>query len=107
MTTQLFRPVKRELTHTTVDFGKHRGRKLTVTLQPGDVLEFQIKGTRRILEVPLKNCYMLAEILTNESDYKDRLAEYRMKQKAGLKRLRKPRKAQYPYSKVFYKALSS
>jgi len=86
--------------------GKDRNRQILVTLLPGDEIEFRMKGTRRKYSIYLGHCFVLAQAMTAEQEYQERLAEYKAKKKAGLKRMRRPKKAQVPVSTFYYKAMN-
>ena len=82
---------------------RHKGKHLPVIVEicEGDMLTFRAKGTRRKVEISLDYCMALAEIMNANRMYKKAMDEY----KAG-ERKRKPKKAQFPYSPIFYKALN-
>ena len=104
MAVKLIRPIKRELLASST-VGKYRGRSIVVTLVPGDMLRFQIKGTRQYYEVSLHACYRMAQIATWENDYQDKVKTYNMKKNAGYK-ARKPKKSQFVIDRAMIKALS-
>ena len=76
MTTALAKPITRR----TV--GRHRGRRLVVTLQPGDLLELRPERTRRAELVTLAAVYDLAVRMRVAGE----LAERRAARKAKRRR---------------------
>lgn len=66
MTTPLARPVTRRCTLP------HRGRRLVVTLVPGDVLELRPERTRRAEYLPLAAAYDLAVKMRVAAERADR-----------------------------------
>lgn len=100
-TTKLLRPITRELASTD-----QRGNTLVMTLEPGDVLTFRIKGTRQRASVYIGHCFALATIMEMEARYKQRLDAYNAKKKAGAKGLKPPKKPFNPFSKMYHKALA-
>ena len=81
---------------------RYKGRYVSVILEvcPGDMLRFHGKGLRRKTEISLNYCMALAEIMSANQAYKKAMDEY----KIG-KRKRRPKKSQFPYSKIFFDAL--
>lgn len=106
MSTPLKKPVTREMLSKGFVRDKDRNRPILVTLQPGDELEFRIKGTRRKFSIYLGHAFVLAQAMGAEREYQERMAEYKAKKKAGYKRLRRPRKAHIPVSTFYYKAMN-
>ena len=53
--TILKRRVRRECANTA-----ERGRPIIVTLEPGDVIGFRLKGTRKTFRTTLYHCFMEA-----------------------------------------------
>ena len=53
--TTLTRPVRRETTRTT-----DGGRQIIVTLEPGDLIRFRLKGCRKTFATTLHACYYMA-----------------------------------------------
>ena len=100
MATLLMKPVSRE----TLAVTDHPGRKIIVTLEPGDELLFRAKGKRMTYSVPLQACYNLALIFTVNSWYKNKMKVWKEKKKLGL-RCRKPRKISAIFSQQYYEAL--
>jgi len=100
MATLLIKDVSRE----TLAVEDMHGRKMVVTLEPGDMIRFRAKGKRMSYSVPLQACYNLALIFTVNSWYKKRLDSYRDKRKAGI-RCRKPRKISSIFNQTYYEAL--
>lgn len=101
MATLLTKPVKRELLSST----DRKGRKMIVTLEPGDLLSFRPKGSKRTVSVYLGHCVALAQIMTAETEYQSKLKEYQAKKKAGAQFLRKPKKPALFFGKIYYDAL--
>lgn len=105
MATKLIKPVRREMLAVST-VGKYRNRPIIVTIDGGDVIRFQIKGTRQSYETSLHFCYRLAQIMTWEEQYQQRKKEYEIKKKAGYKRLRKPRQIVMHLDKATIKAFN-
>ena len=101
MALPLLKPIHRELASTS-----RKGRKIILTIEPGDMITFREKGKRTEVSVYAGHAYMLAQIMSEESHYKKKVEEYNKKKKLGYKGLRKPRKAQFPYNKIYFKALT-
>lgn len=87
MATKLLKPVKREML-----MGDDRGRPMIVTLEPGDMLTFRLKGKKTTYSVPLHSCFYLAMMNKMQEEYTEKMEDYKVKQSAGFKRLKKPRK---------------
>lgn len=104
MTTKLTKGVTRECIFTSVARGKHTGKALIVTLLPSDELEIRIKGTRQAFRVPLSHCLNLAYLMDAGIKYKEAKEEYKVKKKAGVKRLREPKMPDFKLSKIFFDA---
>jgi hypothetical protein len=101
MATQLVKNVRRALPSTRY-IHKGKLKRVDVTLTPNETLLFHITGTRRYLEIELAHCLNLAEIMNMDRMYRNAMEKY----KAGeLKR--KPRRGQYPYSQVYFKAIET
>ena len=82
----------------------HPGRKIIVTLEPGDMISFRANGKRTSYDVPLAACYNLALIFTVNSWYKERMKVWKEKKKMGYG-CRKPRKISAIFSQQYYEAL--
>lgn len=65
---------------------------MSVTLHPGDILEFREHKRRKTFEIHLGDCFTLAVASSIMKQYKEDLNEYHRKKKQGYKRLRMPRK---------------
>lgn len=102
MATKLNKTIKRELRFT----GDWKGKPYMVEMKEGDTLEFRVKGKRRRIEIPLAQCVQLAEIWDAEHRYSEAMRMYKAKKALG-RRVKKPRKADFPYNDVYFKALSS
>lgn len=103
MATKLIRPVRREMLASST-IGKYRNRPIVVTIKGGDILEFQIKGTRQRYEVSLHAAYRLAQISTWDSEYQSKLDEYNRKRKAGMK-CRRPKRMNFPIDRAIIQSL--
>jgi hypothetical protein len=103
MATKLLKPIKRELM-ATIQAGKHRGRPINAELQPGDILKFKVKGTRQEYTVSLHAAFTLAQLVTFDRIYNERLQDYNKRKKAG-DRVRKPKKPQLFLHRVFFETL--
>ena len=57
----------KELSRETLAVTNHKGQKMIITLEPGDVLTFRAKGKRTSYSVPIQACYNLALIHTVNS----------------------------------------
>jgi len=96
---KLNKTITRELELVSIrDKGKYR--PVILDICPGDILVFHGKKTQRRVEISLNHCMALAEILNANSLYKKALSEY----KEGIRK-RRPKKAQFPYSKIYFDAL--
>ncbi len=102
MSTKLLKTVKREMLYTAIEFGKYRGRGLIVEILPPDIIRFRIKGTQQAFEMPMVHALRLAEMFSTNDKYREALEMYNLKRKAGAKRLRRPKKVNYPYAKMYY-----
>ncbi len=83
-----------------------RGRTLIVSLGVGDVLTFRLKGYKRKLSVSLGHCFNLAQLMTQENEYRAKMDAYNQKKKFG-ERVKKPKRNPAPFDKVYYKALNA
>ena len=83
--TKLTNPVARQLRSTT-----HGKVPIIATMQPGDVLEFRIKGTRTRYPLPMHQAYQLAIYYKLVEQYRTDLERYELRRKAGY-RARKPK----------------
>lgn len=91
MATKLIKPVKREMLSTGLERGKHRNR---------------MKGTRQTYTCYLGHCFRLAQALTLEIMYKERLKRYN-EEKKFRSGLRKPKRPMLPFSKIYFEATSA
>ncbi len=103
MATKLIKPVKREMLSSGLERGKNRARPIIVSLLPGDELEFRAKGTRQSYRVYLGHCFRLAQGLTMETMFKERVKKYNhdRKYRSGL---RKPKRPLIPFNKIYFDA---
>lgn len=95
MATPLHRPVRRQLMSTD-----RKGRPLICTLEPGEIISFRPKGSKRSISVHLGFCAQLAQAYTVQSEYDKKMADYQAKKKMGLKRLRRPTRPFLPFGKI-------
>lgn len=93
----------RRLTTRSTD---RKGVPLVVSLEPADLLTFRYKGKRRTVSVYLGHCFNLAQIMSVDAEYRDRLKAYNEKRKYS-KGLRKPKRPSLPFSKVYFDATKS
>jgi hypothetical protein len=100
MATKLLKPITRE----TIKATDRKGNAIMVTLLPGDLIEFKSKGSRKRYQVWLPHCLNLAMLLDADRHYQDAMKEYKQKKAAGYKRLRVPKKSQFPLADFYYKA---
>ena len=100
MAVKLVKSVSRE----TLSVTGHKKRKVIVTLEGGDLISFRAKGTRKSYEIYLGHCFVLAQILQANSDYKKKMELYTIKKKAGM-RVKKPKKLFLPFSKMYFDAI--
>lgn len=100
MPTKLHKPVTRETASAT-----RAGQSLIVTLAPGDVIQFRLKGHKRTVSVSLGHCYNLAQIISAENHYNEKVKKYESDRKFK-KGLRKPKRGNLPFSKVYYNAFN-
>lgn len=96
---KLINPIRRE-TFTKVPLGKYRGRALMIELQPGDILQFRIKGTQQRTDISLAACYAISQKISFEKEYKKRIEQYQADRKAG-KKVRKPKRPNLYLSKTY------
>lgn len=68
-------PLSKRITRRTI--GQHRGRRVIVTLEPGDVIGFRAERTRRTFYTSLAACFDLA---LRQQVAADRAARKRKKQ---------------------------
>lgn len=101
MATRLDKAVTREMMSRGLERGKGRERAVLVSLMPGDMIRFRLKGTRKAYECYLGHCYRLAQALTLEEDFKERMKVYNEKKKYQ-KGLRKPKRPMIPVSKFYF-----
>lgn len=106
MATKLIKPVKREMLSTGLERGKNRNRNIIVSLLPGDEIEFRMKGTRQSYTCYLGHCFRLAQALTLEQMFKERLKRYN-EEKKFRSGLRKPKRPLLPFSKIYFEATSA
>ncbi len=100
MPTPLHKPIVREV----ILPGKFAPVTMVVELLPGGLITFREKGKRRRVEIGLGHCHVLAEIIEAQHQHKEKLTEYKLKKKAGFKRLRRPRKPNLFFSKFYNRA---
>jgi hypothetical protein len=72
-------------------------REVIVSLQPSDVIEFRVKGTRMKYSAPLSTTMMLAQAMTFYEQYQEAMRIYNLHKSAGYKRKRKPKKTSHPH----------
>lgn len=96
--TKLLKPITRQLASAS-----RKGRPLILTVEPGDMLTFREKGTKRRVEIYAGHAYMLAQIMQAEVDYKSAMEKYNEDRK--FKKIRKPKRPNMPFSKVYYAAI--
>lgn len=104
MATKLNKKVTMELVQTGVRVRGGKYASLLVTLEPGDMITFRAKGTRRRFSISLGHCMNLAEIMDAEHKHKEALELHNLKKKAGI-RSRRPKKPGMWYAKIYYDAL--
>lgn len=100
MATKLNKVVRRELVSTD-----RKGRAIVVTLEPGDILSFRPKGSKRSVSIYAGMAFQLAQLATIEREYNDKMKEYSARKKAGAQFLRKPKKPFVPFGKIYYDAM--
>lgn len=88
MATKLQTTVRREL----IGSNRYTGT-LIVELQPGDVLEFREKGTRRRYDISLHNVFLAAVMNTRQRDHAQRVKQW----EAAGKRGRRPKAPNYSH----------
>ena len=96
--------LRKDVVRETYAATNRRGEKIIVTLKAGDMLEFRLKGKRTRYEVPLQSCFNMALIQYMEDQYKDKLKNYNIKKKLGL-RTKRPKRPARIFSKKWYQAL--
>ena len=103
MARKLNKTIRREmLSGAQMTKGKYRNRPIVVELRAGDELGFQIKGTRQRYTVYLGHCFRLAQLLTLEHEYKEKMKIYQSRPKGT--RMRKPKKPILPFGKIYFDA---
>lgn len=80
---KLLKPIKREMVQS------FRGKKVIVTLEPGDLINFRIKRKKLSYEISLHQVINLALMQYLRVNYRDKLKVYETKRKVGYK-VRKP-----------------
>jgi len=103
MATKLTRSLRRELSATCatkkgrickpLDYGS---RPVMVRIDPDETINFKVKGTRKEYSLHLIVAFQIAQVNQVIGDYQERMATYKIKKKAGYKRLRKPKKPFIP-----------
>jgi hypothetical protein len=88
---KLIKTVRRELAMKCPE-GRYRGKAINIFLMQGDLIVFQVKGTRTKHTISIGHCYNMAINLTMEQEYKQKLREYDEKKRVGGK----PRKPVKP-----------
>lgn len=91
---------------TGFERGKNRARPVIVSLLPGDEIEFRAKGTRTAYRVYLGHAFRLAQALSMEEIYRDKVKAYQIKKKAGQRAV-KPRRPMIPFNKIYFDATST
>jgi hypothetical protein len=96
---KITKTIKRECDFVSM---RRKGKVIPVIIEicPGEMLRFHGKGLRRKVEISLDHCMVLADIMSANQEYRKAMDDY----KAG-KRKRRPKKAQFPYSKIYYNSL--
>lgn len=100
MATKLIKPVSRE----TLSIEGRKKRPIVVTLVPGDVISFRVKGSRTTTEIYLGHCYVLSQIISADQRFKKKVEEYNAKKKSG-RIAKRPKKPFLPYSKMYFDAI--
>ena len=101
MATKLLKSVSRQ----TLSIEGKKKKPIIVTLIPGDVISFRVKGSKTSNEIYLGHCYVLAQIINIEKFYKQRVEKYNQRKKEGAKGLKKPRKPFLPFSRMYFDAI--
>lgn len=102
MATLLLKPVRRQML-VSVEKGKFDSVPVIVSILPGDVIEFRIKGTQQRIDCSLHNVYRLAQLITWKKRHDDKLKAYELKRKNGG-RGKRPRWTPPPFHKFIYEA---
>jgi hypothetical protein len=117
MATKLSKPVKRELNRVRATkngrievpdktgFITAEARPVVASLQPADIIEFRVKGTRRSYSAPLATVMMFAQAMTFYDEYNEAKRVYELHKSAGYKRKRKPRKPSHPHISAMLRRL--
>lgn len=100
MAVKLLKKVSRE----TFSIEGRKRRPVIVSIEPGDVLTFRAKGSRKTTEIYLGHCYVLSQIVGADREYKKRLEAYNEKKKSGRK-AKRPKKPFLPFSKMYFDAI--
>lgn len=99
MATKLTRVVKRQLASTD-----RKGRPLIVSIEPGDIITFRPKGAKRSVSVYMGHCFTLAQIVTIDREYTQKLKRYKDDKALGYKRKR-PKKPVLHFGKMYFDSL--
>lgn len=84
--------------------GKDRNKNIIVSLEPGDLISFRSKGSKKSISVSLASCYTLAMIFDINQNHATRMKEYELKKKAGY-RVKRPKIPFTPFSKIYFKVI--
>lgn len=101
MATKLIKTVKRETFSTD-----RKGKPIIVSLEAGDMISFRTKGKRSEFRIYLGHCLAMAQLLTWNEQYQQKLKIYNEKKKAGYRNLKKPKRSQAPFNEMYYKILN-
>lgn len=100
MATQLLKKISRQTLGATDSLG----RPLIITLLPGDEVQLRAKGKRFSYTVPIQAIYYLALLHSITTRHKERVKEYKLKRKAGI-RCRTPKALPRVFNPMLYEAL--
>lgn len=117
MATKLSKAVNRELNRVKATkngrievpdkagFITAEARPVVASLQPADIIEFRVKGTRRVYSAPLATVMMFTQAMTFYDEYNEAKRVYELHKNAGYKRKRKPRKPNHPHISAMLRRL--
>jgi len=102
MATLLTKPVTRKC----LSASDTAGRPLLITMDGGDVVRVRPSGKRTSYEVPIQAIYYLGLVNHLVMRQKEKMREYKIKQKAGT-RCRKPRPVPRIFNPKLYEVLGA
>lgn len=99
MATILKQPVHRQLMSCD-----RKGRPLILSLEQGDIISLRPKGAKRTISVSIGHVFILAQMVSIDYEYNQKLKQYNADKSLGLKR-RKPVKPCLPFGRIYFDSL--